>query len=71
MLSVKTRRVWLKGTRVLQAKYGNNSYKNELGLEGLGRSYHSAEMNMLLHSLNEGAEDDPAYEKVVHDPANA
>ena len=35
---VRTRRVWLKGTRVLQGKMSQfHGYQNLLGLEGLGR----------------------------------
>ena len=54
---VKTRRVWLRGTRVLQVKYGTSTYQNVLGLEGLGRTWHNPEMNMLLHSINDGLDD--------------
>ena len=48
---VRTRRVWLKGTRVLQVKYGFDTYRNILGFEGLGRQTNNAEMNMLLSSF--------------------
>ena len=46
---VKTRRVWVKGTRVLQVKSGTaGGFRNVLGLVGLGRSTNTAEMNMMM-----------------------
>ena len=55
---VKTRRVWLKGTRVLQVRYSPGStFQNVLGLQGLGRQWYTAEMNMLLKSFDNGLPD--------------
>ena len=51
---VRTRRVWLKGTRVLQGKMSQfHGYQNLLGLEGLGRETRTAELNLLMDSLVE------------------